>query len=77
MIRLWLVEHNNDIYHYEFQVDEDQRGNVLYSKCRRALKFTDDVISNYSETYYDGIKRALDNMYKKNNFLKYDVVAFY
>ena len=77
MIRLWLIEHDNDIYHYEFQVDEDQRGNVLYSKSRRAFKFTDDVINNYSETYYDGIKRALDNMYKKNNFLKYDVVAFY
>lgn len=77
MIRLWLVEHDNDIYHYEFQVDEDQRGNVLYSKSRRAFKFTDNVINNYSETYYDGIKRALDNMYKKNNFLKYDVVAFY
>jgi len=77
VIRLWLIEHDNDIYHYEFQVDEDQRGNVLYSKSRRAFKFTDDVINNYSETYYDGIKRALDNMYKKNNFLKYDVVAFY
>jgi len=78
MLILWLVDHDNDIYHYTFQVEDDKKiGNVLFSKQREAYKFTDDVINDYPDSYCSRIVRVLFEMYHDNNFLPKKVIAWY
>jgi len=77
MIQLWQIDHDDDIYHYEFQIDEDQKGNVLFSKSRKAIKFTDDEINNSPEPFRGSLAHMLFDMYQDNDFKEYFIRGFY
>ncbi|VDG31258.1 hypothetical protein [Lactobacillus brevis] [Lactiplantibacillus mudanjiangensis] len=77
MIRLWLTEHDDDLYHYKFQVEDDSAiGEVIFSKKRKAVKFVGDTILAYPDSYYGRINRSLFDMYRNGNFMKLKIIAW-
>jgi hypothetical protein len=76
MIRLWLQSNTADLVIYQYQVESGAKGEIWYSKSRKATKI-DNVIDDYPHIYYQYLHAELMKMGEQANFPPQKTIAWY